>query len=137
MAKDMFDQVKFIAGLGVFLYAVYSIWGTKPAGITPIGLGLPPLSDFGLGGSGLQARDTPNCNDATNECVCPGGSVFQMGASRTCADCSAECAKRAGDGGTASSNMGYFYGMNIRDHGLPWQLTGWEKSEAVGRLTIA
>ena len=135
MAKVMFDEVKFLAGLGVFLYAVYSIWGVKKAGITPLGFGLPPLSDFGLGGGGGPAvRSTPNCDDATNMCACPNGDVFQMGASRTCADCTVECNKR---GGVANSNMGYFYGMNIRDHGLPWELTGFEKSDAVGRLTVA
>lgn len=132
----MFDQVKFYAGLGVFLYAVYSIWGVKRFGLPEYGLG-----DIGLdfGGGGLEARSTPNCNEATNECVCPGGDVFQMGPARTCADCTAECAKRGGGGGPADaeSMMGYFYGMNIRDHGLPWQLTGWEKSDAVNRLTVA
>ena len=45
--------------------------------------------------SELQARGTPNCNEATNECVCPHGEVFQMGASRTCKDCSRVCAARA------------------------------------------
>ena len=54
--------------------------------------GIPLLCNAG---GGLMARDTPNCNAATHQCVCPGGTVFQMGASRTCEDCSAECAKRA------------------------------------------
>lgn len=136
---DLFDQLKFYTGLGVFIFALYSIWGVKKAGVTPLGLGLPPLSKFGLGGGppGAPAvRDTPNCNDATNMCACPNGDVFQMGASRTCADCSAECAKRGG-GPAAKSMMGYFYGMNIRDHGLPWELTGFEKSDAINRLTVA
>ena len=139
MAKDMFDQVKFIAGLAVFAYALYSIWGVKKAGITPIGFGLPPLSDFGLGGGGSPAvRDTPNCSEATNECACPNGDVFQMGPARTCADCTIECAKRGGGGAApAESMMGYFYGQNIRDHGLGLQLTGWEKSDAINRLTVA
>lgn len=51
---------------------------------------LPFLCD-----SGLQARATPNCNEETNECVCPHGEVFQMGPARTCKDCTIACAKRA------------------------------------------
>lgn len=136
----MFDQVKFIAGLAVFAYALYSIWGVKKAGITPIGFGLPPLSDFGLGGGGSPAvRDTPNCSEATNECACPNGDVFQMGASRTCADCTIECAKRGGGGGSApmESMAGWYYGRPMRDHGLDWSLTGWEKGDDVNRLTVA
>jgi len=133
----MFDQVKFIAGLGVFVYALYSIWGVKKAGITPLGLGLPPLSDFGIGGGGFPSvRGTANCNDADNTCSCPNGDQFQMGASRTCADCTTECAKRGG-GGPAKSMMGFYYGRPIRDHGLDWSLTGWEKSDDVNRLTVA
>ena len=54
--------------------------------------GIPFLCDVG---GGLQARDTPNCDAARKLCVCPGGTPFQMGASRTCEDCTAECEKRA------------------------------------------
>lgn len=138
MAKDLFDQVKFIAGLGVFAYAVYSIWGTKKAGITPIGFGLPPVDIPDIGGifgpDYPSVRGTANCNDADNTCSCPNGDQFQMGASRTCADCTAECAKR---GGVKQSMMGFYYGRPIRDHGLDWSLTGWEKGDDVNRLTVA
>lgn len=136
----MFDQVKFYAGLGVFLYAVYSIWGVKRFGLPEYGLSDITGGLGGLGGPNYPAvRGTANCDEELNLCSCPNGDQFQMGASRTCADCTAECAKRGGggEGADAESMMGYFYGMNIRDHGLPWQLTGWEKSEAVNRLTVA
>ena len=144
MAKDMFDQVKFLAGLGVFAYALYSIWGVKKAGLTPIGLGLPEysigdLTGGMLGGPGYpDVRGTANCNDADNTCSCPNGDQFQMGPSRTCADCTAECAKRGGGGpADAESMVGFYYGRPVRDHGLDWSLTGWEKSDAVNRLTVA
>lgn len=38
----MFDQLKFYLGLGVFIYAVWSLYGAK------LGIGAPP--DFSLGG---------------------------------------------------------------------------------------
>lgn len=94
---DLFDQVKFYVGLAVFAYSVYSIWGVKKAGITPLGFGLPPLSDFGIGGGGAPPAEGP----------------------------------------PAKSNVGWYYGRPVRDHGLDWSLTGWEKSEAVNRLTVA
>ena len=135
----MFDQVKFVAGLAVFAYAVYSIWGVKKAGVTPLGFGLPPLSDFGLGADGgaPAVRSTPNCNEATNTCACPNGDVFQMGASRTCADCTVECGKRGSAPSPAKSMVGWYYGRPIRDFGLPWTTTGWEKGDDVNRLTVA
>ena len=93
----MFDQVKFVAGLGVFLYAVYAIWGVKKAGLTPFGLGLP---DFRGGGA---PHEGPPAG--------PPKEAMLAGAD--------------------------FYGRPIRDAGLPWQQTGWERSDAVSRLTVA
>ena len=46
-----FDQLKFYLGLGVFIYAVWSLYGTK------LGIGEPP--DFSLGGGGAPPAAAP------------------------------------------------------------------------------
>jgi hypothetical protein len=138
---DLFDQVKFALGLGTFIYAVWSIWGSK------VGIGKPPWIDDlgGLGNLGglmgpdyPDVRGTANCDDADNLCSCPNGDQFQMGASRTCADCTAECAKRGGAGpAEVESNVAWFYGRPIRDHGLGWTLSDFGENDPKNRLTVA
>ena len=89
MAKKFNNETLIIGGIavlaGAFIFKDQICEATNGA--------IPILC--GMGGGGLQARSTPNCNEATNECVCPGGEVFQMGPARTCKDCSAECGRRA------------------------------------------
>lgn len=144
---DLFDQAKFVLGLGVFVYAVWSIWGNK------VGIGEPPyplpenligggfggvkdvLGDFGLGTDYPDVRGTANCNDEDNTCSCPNGDQFQMGASRTCADCTAECAKRGG--ATKQAMVGWYYGRPVRDHGLGWTLSDFGENDPKNRLTVA
>jgi len=139
----LFDQVKFALGLGTFIYAVWSIWGKR------VGIGEPPWIDD-LGGLGGMlgggpnypgVRGTANCNDADNTCSCPNGDQFQMGASRTCADCTAECAKRGGGGmapgETANSMIGLYWGRPWRDTGLGWTLSDFGDNDPKNRLTVA
>lgn len=141
---DLFDQAKFVLGLGTFIYAVWSIWGNR------VGVGEPPypLPEGILGGlmpgaGDPMVRSTPNCNEASNMCACPNGDVFQMGASRTCADCSTECAKRGGAGEmsppaeSAESMVAWYYGRPVRDHGLGWTLSDFGDNDPKNRLTVA
>ena len=56
MAGDLFDQVKFGLGLFTFVYAVWSIWGSR------VGIGSPPwpgdyLPSFGGGGESEAPAD--------------------------------------------------------------------------------
>ena len=60
---DLFDQAKFVLGLGTFIYAVWSIWGNR------VGIGSPPypvpegvLGGLMPGAGDPAVRSTPNCN---------------------------------------------------------------------------
>lgn len=137
-AGNLFDQAKFYAGLGIFLYAV---WGLASKRAEYYGFDVPGpdvLPDFeAITGFGYPGgRATANCDEARNRCTCPNGDRFQMGPARTCKDCVKECAKRAK---TAKANLAgaYFYGRPWRDAALPWQPSNFAGNDPRERLTVA